>query len=57
MVRHAADCLIGFPIDDSRARMDDYIRAWTEIIAHCNFDNTYKMAWAKSLLELSKKIA
>lgn len=33
--------------------MDDYIRAWTEIIAHCQFDNTYKMAWAKSLLELS----
>lgn len=33
--------------------MNDYIRKWHDIILNCSFDNTYKMAWAKALVELA----
>ncbi|MBA2861796.1 HNH endonuclease domain-containing protein [Methanococcus maripaludis] len=31
--------------------MEDYIKNWNNIIMNCSFDNTYKMAWAKALVE------
>jgi hypothetical protein len=33
--------------------MDNYIKKWNDLILDCSFDNTYKMAWAKALVELS----
>ncbi|MEG6586326.1 hypothetical protein [Dendrosporobacter sp. 1207_IL3150] len=33
--------------------MDEYIKTWNHIIMNCGYDNTYKMAWAKALVELS----
>lgn len=33
--------------------MDNYIDNWIKIIKDCSFDNTYKMAWAKSIIEIS----
>jgi 5-methylcytosine-specific restriction endonuclease McrA len=33
--------------------MNDYVRKWYDIILNCSFDNTYKMAWAKALVELA----
>ncbi|MBX9970691.1 HNH endonuclease [Priestia aryabhattai] len=36
--------------------MDSYIKQWHELILNCNFDNTYKMAWSKALVELSLNI-
>ena len=33
--------------------MNEYLRKWNDIISNCSFDNTYKMAWAKSIVELS----
>ncbi|RKD75254.1 HNH endonuclease [Sinobaca qinghaiensis] len=33
--------------------MDTYIKDWHNIILNCSFDNTYKMVWAKSLVELA----
>ena len=33
--------------------MNDYIKAWNDIIMNGSFDNTYKMSWAKALVELS----
>ncbi|MFV8830524.1 hypothetical protein [Alkalihalobacterium sp. APHAB7] len=33
--------------------MNDYIKTWHDLIINCNFDNTYKMAWGKALVELS----
>ncbi|MDM5283804.1 HNH endonuclease domain-containing protein [Peribacillus frigoritolerans] len=33
--------------------MDSYIKKWNDLILNCSFDNTYKMAWAKALVELS----
>jgi len=38
--------------------LEDYIKNWNRIISNCRFDNTYKMAWAKSIVEttVSKNI-
>ncbi|CAF30314.1 HNH endonuclease domain-containing protein [Methanococcus maripaludis] len=38
--------------------MEDYIKNWNKIISNCSFDNTYKMAWAKAIVEtaISKDI-
>ncbi|WP_208754760.1 hypothetical protein [Priestia megaterium] len=36
--------------------MDSYIKQWHELILNCNFDNTYKMVWSKTLVELSLSI-
>lgn len=33
--------------------MNDYIKTWNNLILNCNFDNTYKMAWSKALVELA----
>jgi len=33
--------------------MDNYIKQWDNLILNCNFDNTYKMAWSKALVELA----
>lgn len=33
--------------------MDNYIKTWNDLILNCNFDNTYKMAWSKALVELA----
>ena len=33
--------------------MHPYIKTWNNIIMNGSFDNTYKMAWAKSIVELS----
>ena len=33
--------------------MNEYIRTWNYIIMNGGYDNTYKMAWAKALVELS----
>lgn len=32
--------------------MDSYIRQWQEVISNGAYDNTYKMAWARALVEL-----
>ncbi len=32
--------------------MNDYIRQWNEVIVNGSVDNTYKMAWARSIIEL-----
>ena len=31
--------------------MDQYIRNLSHVISSCNMDNTYKMAWARSIVE------
>lgn len=33
--------------------MNENLKLFKQIIKECNYDNTYKMAWAKSLVELS----
>jgi len=33
--------------------MDIYIKQWNDLILYCSFDNTYKMAWSKALVELT----
>jgi 5-methylcytosine-specific restriction endonuclease McrA len=33
--------------------MDNYIKQWNDLILNCSFDNTYKMAWSKALVELT----
>ena len=33
--------------------MDIYIKQWNDLILNCSFDNTYKMAWSKALVELA----
>lgn len=33
--------------------MNPYIKTWNNIIINGSFDNTYKMAWAKAIVELS----
>ena len=33
--------------------MDDYVKTLTDIIRRGSMDNTYKMAWARSLVEHS----
>jgi hypothetical protein len=33
--------------------MNIYIKQWNDLILNCSFDNTYKMAWSKALVELS----
>ncbi|MDR4948126.1 hypothetical protein [Neobacillus cucumis] len=33
--------------------MDIYIKQWNDLILNCSFDNTYKMAWSKALVELT----
>jgi len=30
-----------------------YLKDFLDVIRHCSVDNTYKMAWARSLVELS----
>ncbi len=32
--------------------MNEYIRQWNEVIVNGSVDNTYKMAWARSIVEL-----
>ena len=34
--------------------MEKYIKDLTTIIRDCNMENTYKMSWVRSLVELSK---
>ena len=34
--------------------MDAYIKNWNNIIMNGSFDNTYKIAWAKALVELQR---
>ena len=36
--------------------MKEYIKLWNSIIMNGSFDNTYKMAWAKSLVELASTV-
>jgi hypothetical protein len=36
--------------------LNQYIKDFTSVISNCAFDNTYKMAWAKALVELSNEI-
>lgn len=36
--------------------MDSYIAKWYDLILNCSFDNTYKMAWSKALVELAVNI-
>ncbi|WP_097041926.1 HNH endonuclease domain-containing protein [Terribacillus aidingensis] len=31
--------------------MNIYIKQWSDLILNCSFDNTYKMAWSKALVE------
>ena len=31
---------------------NDFYKRFTKIIRECNYDNTYKMAWAKALVEI-----
>lgn len=33
--------------------MDICIKQWNDLILYCSFDNTYKMAWSKALVELT----
>ena len=33
--------------------MKNFLYDFVDIIKNCNYDNTYKMAWAKSLVELA----
>ncbi|PFK43439.1 hypothetical protein COJ23_25090 [Priestia megaterium] len=33
--------------------MDSCIKQWHDLTLNCNFDNAYKMAWGKALVELS----
>jgi hypothetical protein len=33
--------------------LNTYIKQWNDLILNCSFDNTYKMAWSKALVELS----
>ena len=32
---------------------NDFYKLFKRIIRECNYDNTYKMAWAKALVEIS----
>ncbi|MCL2134502.1 MAG: hypothetical protein FWH37_02955 [Candidatus Bathyarchaeota archaeon] len=34
----------------------DFLKTFKQIIRESNYDNTYKMAWAKSLVELSTEL-
>ena len=36
--------------------INDKYKFFKQIIRECNFENTYKMAWAKALVELSTEI-
>ena len=36
--------------------MNQYINDLSSLIINCNFDNTYKMAWAKSIVELISEL-
>lgn len=36
--------------------MNHYINDLSSLIINCNFDNTYKMAWAKSIVELISEL-
>lgn len=33
--------------------MDNYLRNFLKVIRSCHVDNTYKMAWARALVEVS----
>ena len=35
----------------------DFLTTFKKIIRECNYDNTYKMAWAKSLVEIATEIS
>lgn len=35
--------------------MKNKYELFKQIIRECNYDNTYKMAWGKSIVELSSK--
>ncbi len=35
---------------------NDFLITFKKIIRECNYDNTYKMAWAKALVEISTEI-
>ena len=35
--------------------MKNKYELFKQIIIECNYDNTYKMAWGKSIVELSSK--
>lgn len=36
--------------------INDKYKFFKQIIRECNFENTYKMAWTKALVELSTEI-
>ena len=36
--------------------MNQYLNDWSNLIINCNFDNTYKMGWAKSIVEIISEI-
>lgn len=36
--------------------MDNNYKLFKQIVRESNYDNTYKMAWAKSLVELSTQL-
>lgn len=36
--------------------MNDYCQIFKQIIRNSNYDNTYKMAWAKALVEISAEV-
>ena len=36
--------------------MNQYLNDFSSLIINCSFDNTYKMAWAKSIVELISEL-
>lgn len=36
--------------------MNQYLSDWSNLIINCSFDNTYKMGWAKSIVEIISEI-
>ncbi len=32
--------------------MNEYIKKWNDIVINCSYDNTYKMAWGRAIVEL-----
>jgi len=33
-----------------------FLNSWYTIIRNCNYDNTYKMAWAKAIVEIALEV-
>lgn len=35
---------------------NNFYKRFAKIVRECNYDNTYKMAWAKSLVEICSNV-